>query len=269
MTAPVIEFREVTKWFPYYHHLQGGLKNFMLRLPSAVRDLRAHRFVALKDVSFQVAPGEAVGVIGHNGAGKSTILGLAAGVMRPNEGEVVVRRRPFPLLELGAGFHPDLDAEQNVLLNGMLLGMPRALVRARLDQIIAFAEVEEFSKQPVRTFSTGMLARLGFSIVTQLDPSLLLIDEVLAVGDIAFQEKCLQVLRGYKEKGCTILFVSHALHQVEAMCDRVLWMEGGRLRMDGSPLEVIEAYEAVTMAPVGAAKSPRPRGHSAVVKRPG
>lgn len=255
MSTPIIEFRKVSKVYPQYHHLQGGLKNFLLRLPGVIRGLRSDRFVALRSVSFTIQKGETVGVIGRNGAGKSTILGLAAGVIKPTGGTVRVQRSPFPLLELGAGFHPDLTAEQNAVLNGMLLGVCRSRVRGRVRAIIEFAELEDFADQPIRTFSSGMLARLGFSIVTQLDPDLLLIDEVLAVGDIGFQEKCLDVLRAFKKQGRTILFVTHALRDVENMCDRALWIEKGQVWMDGPARAVAAAYRREATGNVRAVRS--------------
>jgi lipopolysaccharide transport system ATP-binding protein len=241
--APVVQFRHVAKSFPRYHHLQGGLKGFLFNLPRAVKQLRADRFVALRDVDFSVGRGEAVGVIGRNGAGKSTLLALAAGVIRASAGDVIVRERPFPLLELGAGFHPECTATENVILNGMLLGAPRRALRARVEEIIDFAGLAEFADQPVRTFSSGMLARLGFAVVAHLDPKLLLIDEILAVGDYQFQAKCLSVMKEFKARGCTILFVSHSLADVERMCDRVAWIEQGCVRRFGPTREVIEAYE--------------------------
>lgn len=248
MADPVVEFRGVTKRYPRYHHLQGGLKGFLFRLPRAVRQLQAEGFTALKDVSFEVRPGEALGVIGHNGAGKSTILALAAGVIRPSEGSVTIRQRPFPLLELGAGFHPECNAEENVVLNAMLLGLPRRQARERVEEIIAFAGLEEFAHQPVRTFSSGMLARLGFAVIAHMDPELLLIDEILAVGDLEFQARCLAVMRKFKARGCTILLVSHAMADVERMCERAVWMEHGRVRRIGPARAVVAEYEKASQA---------------------
>jgi lipopolysaccharide transport system ATP-binding protein len=249
MKEPIIAFEHVSKRYPLYHHLQGGFKNFLLHLPGSLSQLRESSFVALDDVDFRVGAGETLGIIGRNGAGKSTILGLTAGVLRPSAGRVRVRRRPFPLLELGAGFHPDFTAAENVVLNGMLLGKSRRHMLERLGEIIAFAEIGEFADQPVRTFSSGMVARLGFAVVTHLQPELLLIDEVLAVGDLRFQEKCLSVLESFRKRGCTILLVSHQLEDVERVCDRVVWMEKGRVQREGGASEMAGLYAASNRDP--------------------
>jgi len=244
MTDPVIEFENVSKVYTLCHHIAGGIKTFLFHLPDAIRQLRSNRFVALEDISFRVAPAEVLGIIGPNGAGKSTALGLIVGVLRPSRGQVTVRRRVSPLLELGAGFHPDLTGRENVMLNGVLLGLTRRHVRKRLDEIIDFSELGPFIEEPVRTYSSGMLAKLGFSVVAHLDPEILLIDEILAVGDLRFQEKCLERIRRFHGDGVTIVLVSHAVAQVRSICDRALWLESGRLRMDGPAAEVCQAYVA-------------------------
>ena len=169
--------------------------------------------------------GETLGIIGKNGAGKSTILGLIAGVLRPNTGRVMVNGRISPLLELGAGFHPELTGRENIMLKGVLIGLTRSEVLKKIDEIIEFSELDDFIDQPVRIYSSGMLARLGFSIVASLDPEILLIDEILAVGDMDFQKKCIQRMTAFKKRGVTIIFVSHNLASVENICDRLLWIE--------------------------------------------
>ena len=184
--------------------------------------MKADRHDVLIDVSFSVTHGESVGIIGRNGAGKSTLLALMARRDSPDYGEVVVRGRVSPLLELGAGFHPELTGRENIMLNGVLLGLRRAEVSARMERIIAFSELKDSIDEPVRVFSTGMLARLGFSVAAHLDPEILLIDEVLAVGDTAFQAKCIDKIREFRRRGVTTVFVSHNLDQVAMLCDRAI-----------------------------------------------
>jgi lipopolysaccharide transport system ATP-binding protein len=242
VTKPVIIFDHVSKSYPLYHHVTGGIKGFLFNLPKAVHSIRNSRFEALRDISFQVEPGEAVGIIGRNGAGKSTTLGLMAGVLKPTDGKVTVRGRISPLLELGAGFHPELKGRENIVLNGVLLGLPRAIVRKKLDEIIHFSELGDFIDQPIRVYSSGMLARLGFSVVACLEPEILLIDEILSVGDLDFQKKSLEKMLSFKNGRTTIVFVSHGLRDVERLCDRVIWIQDRQIRMTGSPREVISHY---------------------------
>jgi len=243
MASPVI-FEDVFKTYPLYHHFTGGIKNFLFNLPGAIKALRTTRFEALRGLSFEVKAGETLGVIGANGAGKSTILGLAAGVLRPTSGAVKVTGRIAPLLELGAGFHRDLTGRENIILNGVLLGLTRAGVMAKMDAIIDFSELGEFIDQPVRVYSNGMVARLGFSVAAHLDPEIMLIDEVLAVGDEEFQKKCVNKMREFKKRGVTMLFVSHSMESVQLICDRVIWIEGRTIKMSGSPAEVVKKYLA-------------------------
>ncbi len=240
-----IVFDSVSKTYPMYHHVHAGLKSIVFRLPRMLRALSADGYSALQDISFSVKNGECVGVVGRNGAGKSTLLGLAAGVIRPTGGEVIVNGRVSPMLELGGGFHPDLTGRENIMLNGVLLGMSRARMRASLDRIIEFSGLEEFIDEPIRIYSSGMLAKLGFSVITQLDPEILIIDEVLAVGDIDFQQKCRREINEFRRRGVTILFVSHNMDDIMAVCDRVIWIENHKVRMSGQPNEVIRQYAAV------------------------
>jgi lipopolysaccharide transport system ATP-binding protein len=232
----------VGKTYPMYHHFTGGIKNFLFNLPEALRSLRSSRFEALREVSFEVAKGETLGIVGGNGAGKSTLLGLAAGVLRPTTGKVKVSGRISPLLELGAGFHRDLTGLENIMLNGVLLGLTRAEVKERLAAIVEFSELGAFIDQPLRVYSNGMVARLGFSVAAHLDPDVMLIDEVLAVGDEEFQKKCLEKMREFKRKGVTMLFVSHSMPSVKLICDRVIWIADRRVNMAGAPAEVVRAY---------------------------
>jgi lipopolysaccharide transport system ATP-binding protein len=220
-----------------------GLKYRILHFAQYLRDRRSRRaFTALDGVTFEVRHGECLGVIGRNGSGKSTTLGLMAGVYPPTSGTVTVSGRVSPLLELGAGFHPDLTGEENLLLNGTILGLTREQVIAKRDAIIDFADLGDFIRRPLRTYSTGMVARLGFSVVVHLDPEILLIDEVLAVGDEAFQAKCMKKMASFRESGTTMVFVSHDMESVEKLCDRVVLLDGGKDVATGPPREVIAEY---------------------------
>jgi lipopolysaccharide transport system ATP-binding protein len=196
----------------------------------------------LHDIDFSVRRGETFGIIGRNGAGKSTTLGLMAGVLKPTTGVVTVRGRISPMLELGAGFHPELTGRENIYLNGVLMGMNRAEVAKKAQEIIDFSELGEFIDQPIRVYSSGMMARLGFSVVSSLDPEILLVDEILAVGDINFVQKCLDRMREFKAQGVTMVLVSHALEDIKKLCDRALWIENHRIRMLGEPGSVVTAY---------------------------
>lgn len=242
MIKPLVEFIRVGKSFPLYHSLNASFKSFLLGLPESLIKFRLERFVALEDISFGVHAGETVGLIGKNGSGKSTTLGLIAGVLEPSTGQVIVRERVSPLLELGGGFHPDLTGRENVLLKGVLLGLSRKLVSGKTDEILKFAELLSFADQPIRTYSSGMLARLGFSIITQLNPKLLLVDEVLAVGDVRFKEKCYEVIEDFKKKGVTILLVSHNPYEIRRLCDRAIWVDNHRIRDDGPVGRVLGGY---------------------------
>ncbi len=201
-------------------------------------------FQALTNVTLQVRPGETVGIIGPNGAGKTTLLKVVARVLRPRDGTVRTRGRVVPLLELGAGFDPDLSGRENVFLNGATLGHSDRYMARRLPEIVAFAGVEEFIDAPLRTYSTGMVARLGFAIATDVEPDILLIDEVLSVGDVAFQRKCGERMACFREQGVTFVLVSHSLPTIASLCARVVWIEGGRIVADGPPDEVIAAFSA-------------------------
>jgi len=244
MNGPAIVFDSVSKSYPLYHHIVGGIKNFLFHLPTAVSSMRNSSFEALRDLSFEVRRGEALGIIGRNGAGKSTLLGLIAGVLKPTSGKVVVNGRISPLLELGGGFHPELTGRENIILNGVLLGMTRAEVKSRMTEIIEFSELGEFINQPIRTYSSGMFARLGFSVVANLDPEILLIDEILAVGDQDFQEKCINKMMDFRRCGVTMVFVSHSMKDVEKVCDRAIWIENHSIKAVGNSAEVVRIYSS-------------------------
>lgn len=244
MRDVAVVFKDVWKSYPSYAHVTGGIKGFLFHLPQALKGLRGRR-TALEGLSFEIRKGENFGFIGHNGAGKSTTLGLIAGVLSPDKGKVQVNGRVSPLLELGAGFHPELSGRANIVLNGVLLGLTREEVLEHEEKIIEFAGLGEFIDMPVRTYSSGMYAKLGFSVVANLKPEILLLDEVLAVGDITFQHKCKAVFEEFrKNPNVTMILVSHGLDSVVEVCDRVAWIEGKQVRMIGEAKEVVAAYRA-------------------------
>jgi lipopolysaccharide transport system ATP-binding protein len=199
---------------------------------------------ALRDVSFEVMPGEIVGIIGRNGAGKSTLLKILSRITRPTSGEADIYGRVGNLLEVGTGFHPDLTGHENIYLNGAILGMRRGEIERKFDEIVAFAEVEQFLDTPVKYYSSGMYMRLAFAVAAHLETEILLVDEVLAVGDATFQKKCMGKMREVSGQGRTILFVSHNMSAVQKMCGRVLFLQGGELREEGAPHAVISRYLA-------------------------
>jgi ABC-type polysaccharide/polyol phosphate transport system ATPase subunit len=199
-------------------------------------------FPALKGVSFAVPVGAAYGVIGRNGSGKSTLLKLVAGITKPTAGSVVVRGRVSALIELGAGFHPEISGRENVYINGVMLGLTKREITRRFDEIVEFAELRDFIDAPVKTYSSGMYLRLGFAVAIHVDPDVLLVDEVLAVGDEGFAHKCLDKFAEFRRRGRTILLVTHALGLVERFCDEALWLDGGRKRAAGDPKRVVDAY---------------------------
>jgi lipopolysaccharide transport system ATP-binding protein len=204
----------------------------------------AESFWALDDVTFKVAPGRVIGVIGSNGSGKSTLLRLIGGVGQPDKGRVEVNQRIGSLLDLGAGFHPDLTGRENVFVNGVIGGLTRREVAGRFDEIVAFAELEPFIDNPIRTYSTGMQMRLGFAVAIHSRPELLLIDEVLAVGDRSFQHKCFDRLAQFKAEGCTIIIVTHGIDVVPSFCDEAIWLNSGRIAAYGLPQSVVDQYIA-------------------------
>lgn len=240
-----VKFENVSKKYSLIN--TGGIKSFIFNIFKQVKDYRENSFTALKNINFEVKDGEVVGIIGRNGAGKSTTMGLIAGVLSPSLGVVSIKGRIAPLLELGAGFHPDLTGRENIVLNGLLLGMSKKSILSKVDEIIAYAELEEFIDQPIRMYSSGMMARLGFSIAIQTDPEILLIDEVLSVGDQSFQLKSKQTIHDFKKRGVTIIFVSHSAGEVEELCDKVIWIENHKIKMIGSVSEVIPMYQGTAL----------------------
>lgn len=233
-----IAFRDVTKRFA----LREGttLREFASALLG--RKSWTNDFYALRDVSFEINRGEVVALIGRNGSGKSTALKLMAGVTAPSKGEVYIGGRVSPLIELGAGFHPDLTGRENIHLNGSILGMTSSEIKEQYDAIVEFAELEEFIDTPVKRYSSGMYVRLGFSVAVHSNPEILLVDEVLSVGDSFFQEKSLAKMHDFREKGTTIVVVSHSVPIVEQFCERAIWLDHGRVVEDGPAREVLDHY---------------------------
>lgn len=236
----MIRAENVWKSFPM-HWDRPGIKELVVHAPRYVKKGN-NRFWALRGISFSVSKGECLGVIGRNGAGKSTLLSLLLGVAHPTEGTITVAGKRTPLLELGAGFHPELTGLENIILNGVLLGFTEREVRERLEAIVSFAELGEFIGMPLRTYSNGMQMRLAFSVAIHTSPEVLLIDEILAVGDEAFQKKSGTALLELIKGGVTTVFVSHNMEAVRKMCDRVLWLEQGEIRAEGETGQVVEEY---------------------------
>jgi ABC-2 type transport system ATP-binding protein len=218
----------------------GTFKEYIIR--RLQRRVSHREFWALRNVNLSVYRGEVLGLIGHNGAGKSTLLKLVARVLKPVEGRIIVRGHVAPLLEFGAGFHPELTGRENVFLNGALLGFSRQEMEEKFNRIVDFAELWDFIDSPMRTYSSGMWARLGFATATDIQPEILIVDEVLSVGDEAFQRKSSARMQQFREQGATILFVSHSMDAIASMCSRAAWIDHGELKMAGPTEEVIAAY---------------------------
>ena len=242
--TPAIDIDHVTKIYRRHGHSRqfATLKSALLT-GSLVSNLRPDEsFRALDDVSVQVPKGVSYGVIGRNGSGKSTLLKLVAGITKPTSGTVAVDGRVSALIELGAGFHPEISGRENVFINGIMLGLSRREITNRFDEIVEFAELEDFIDAPVKTYSSGMYMRLGFAVAVNVDPDILLVDEVLAVGDEGFSLKCLDKFAEFKRRGKTILLVTHGLAMVERFCDEALWLESGENRTTGDPKRVVQTY---------------------------
>lgn len=239
---PKIIFQNVSVRYRLPKERIRTFKEFAIK--SLWRRLEYEEFWIFHDINFHIDPGAMIGIIGRNGAGKSTLLKLVAKVMKPIRGQVVVDGRVTPLLELGAGFDFELTALENIYLFGSILGISRKEMKEKLAKIIEFSELRDFIDSPLRTFSSGMVTRLGFAVATTLDPDILLLDEILAVGDAGFQKKSLDVIQHFRHSGVTILFVSHDLRQIRALCDQVIWLEGGEVRAWSDAAAAIDQYEA-------------------------
>jgi ABC-type polysaccharide/polyol phosphate transport system ATPase subunit len=240
---PAITLTNVTKIYRRYGGRQFSTLKSALLSGSLVRNLRpSETFPALTDVSFAVPAGATFGVVGRNGSGKSTALKVVAGITKPTSGTVQVEGRISALIELGAGFHPEISGRENVFINGIMLGLSKREIQKRFDEIVEFAELTDFIDAPVKTYSSGMYMRLGFSVAIHVDPEVLLVDEVLAVGDEGFTHKCLDKFGEFKRRGKTILLVTHSLSLVERFCDEAIWLDAGRKRAEGDPKRVVGAY---------------------------
>lgn len=239
-TGNALTIRGLRKTFTLSHSGSASLKTALLWW----KKKKVEKLEVLRGLDLDVKHGECVALVGRNGAGKSTLLSLISKIYKPTSGEIVVDGRIAPLLELGAGFHPDLTGLENILYNGMILGLTRKEVNARMQAIVDFAELQSHIDSPVRAYSSGMMARLGFSIAAHVDADILIVDEVLAVGDYAFEKKCYDYIDEFRNGGGTILFVSHNADAVRRVADRVVWLAGGEVRMDGEVEEVLGAYLA-------------------------
>ena len=260
-SEPVVEFRGVSKSY-LLHGQPLGIKHTLLHLPRVLQEARSRpSFQALDGVDFAVQRGEAFGVFGPNGSGKSTLLALAAGALRPTRGQVVVRGRVCPLLATGAGFHGDLTGRENAVLNGMILGLSRREAKDRLPRIQAFADIGSFFDEPIRIYSAGMVARLGFGVAMHTDPDVLLVDEVLSVGDEVFQARCMERMAELRRGGTTLLIVSHQRQHLSRYCDRLLQLKSGRIQALGPTADVLKATAlppspAAPAAPAAPASAP-------------
>ncbi|MDD2502826.1 MAG: ABC transporter ATP-binding protein [Clostridia bacterium] len=239
MTA-AIEVKNVSKKFKLYHNRALTLKDLLVSWHRQKYDI----FWALKDISFTLPQGVSMGLIGSNGSGKSTLLKLIGRILYPDSGGINVHGRVSTLLELGAGFHYDFTGRENIYFNASILGFSSKEIKSKIDEIISFAEVGDFIDMPVRNYSTGMFARLGFAVAIHVDPDIILIDEVLAVGDLSFKQKCLKKIREFKKREKTIIIVSHSLKDIEDYCDVALWLDCGEMKMFGSAREVSSAYKS-------------------------
>lgn len=239
--ASVIEVKDVTMRFNMSKERVDSIKEYFIKLVK--RQLKFEEFIALNDINLSIEKGDVVGIVGLNGSGKSTLLKVISGILRPSSGTATVTGSISPLIELGAGFDFDLTARENVFLNGSVLGFSKQTMAEKMDDIIDFAELRDFMDVAIKNFSSGMVARLGFSIATITRPDILIVDEILAVGDFLFQQKCEQRISEMMSGGTTVIIVSHTIDQIERLCNRVIWLEKGKIKMDGPTAEVCEVYK--------------------------
>ena len=240
MNDIVIEVKNATVRFNKSAESISGLKEYIIKMLK--RELMFQEFLALKNINFTVKRGESWGLIGKNGSGKSTLLKLISGIIRPYQGNVTVNGSISPLIELGAGFDPELTARENIFLNGALLGYSKRFIESHFQEIVDFAELNNFIDVPIKNFSSGMSARLGFAIATVQKPDILIVDEVLAVGDFAFQQKCKERMENLLSNGTTLLFVSHSIEQVKELCSKAIWIDNGEVRAIGDTYSVSQEY---------------------------
>ena len=241
MKENVVEVRNVSMHFNLMEERVDSIKEYILKLLKG--KLLYNDFIALKDISFDIQKGDILGLVGFNGAGKSTLLKILAGVLQPTTGTVKVKGKIAPLIEVGAGFDPELTARENVYLNGAILGYSREFLESKFDEIIDFAELKDFVDVPVKNFSSGMYARLGFAIATMVKPDILIVDEVLSVGDFHFQEKCEKRIFEMISNGVTIILVSHDSKLIKRNCNKVIWLEHGKIKKIGKASDICEEYE--------------------------
>ena len=241
----VIKFRDVNKSFKIYKNKANSLKEQLIVNIFKKRKLEVEEYKVLENINFDIEKGETIGIIGQNGAGKSTTLKLIAKILYPDTGEIEVKGKISSLIEVGAGFHPDLSGRENVYLYASIIGVSKKEVDERYDDIVKFAEIEEFMDSPVKNYSSGMYMRLAFSVSVHVDPEILLIDEVLAVGDANFQEKCINKIQEFKKKGKTIVFVSHDMNAIKLICDRVFFIHKGGKMVQGTTDEMIKLYNEI------------------------
>lgn len=239
----MISVRGVTMNFSMPKEKVDNVKEYIIR--KLKRKLSFDKFTALDNVSIDIERGEVVGIIGLNGSGKSTLLKIISGILKPSEGEVITNGTISPLIELGAGFDPELTTRENIFLNGSVLGFERSFIREKYDEILDFAELREYENVAIKNFSSGMVARLGFSIATLVKPDILIVDEILAVGDFLFQQKCEKRISEMMSGGTTVLIVSHSIEQIERLCSRILWLDKGKTRMIGDTATVCEQYKSM------------------------
>lgn len=237
----MIEVKNVTMKFRMGSQPINSLKEYVTTTIKGT--LKFNEFVAVNDLSFDVKKGETVGLIGSNGAGKSTTLKLISGILKPTKGTVITRGNIVPMLELGAGFDLELTGKENIYLNGAVLGYTKEYLDSKYDQIVEFSELGDFINMPIRQYSSGMMAKLAFSIASQVQPEILIVDEILSVGDAKFQKKSGNKMKELMNGGATVLFVSHNIHQIEELCDRVVWLEHGKVKMIGDTEEICEIYK--------------------------
>ncbi|MBE6624716.1 MAG: ABC transporter ATP-binding protein [Ruminococcaceae bacterium] len=243
MENTIISVKNVTMNFNMPREKVDNVKEYIIR--KLKRKISFDKFTALDNVSIDIEKGEVVGIIGLNGSGKSTLLKLISGILKPSEGEIVTNGTISPLIELGAGFDMELTTRENIFLNGSVLGFERSFIREKYDEILDFAELRDFENVAIKNFSSGMVARLGFSIATLVKPDILIVDEILAVGDFLFQQKCEKRIADMMSGGTTVLIVSHSIEQIERLCSRIMWLDKGKVRMIGDTATVCEQYKNI------------------------
>lgn len=237
-----VVLENVSKSYRLYSYVKGGVKTFLFNFPKSLLDLKNNKYQVLRDLSLKVKAGEGLGVIGRNGSGKSTLLMLIAGVLKPDKGKISIQGKVVPLLELGAGFNYELTGLENIYLNGVLLGYDKGYIKKRVDDIIQFSELEDFIFQPIKFYSSGMVSRLAFSIAVFLEGEIILIDEILAVGDSQFQKKSKAKIKELKEKGSSIILVSHSPADIEYICDRAIYIKDHTIAFEGGAKETLKFY---------------------------